>query len=195
MKVRMPTLVQSLGAIERALRRLDRPVVRLLRPGIQVDKRWSDRSGTAPPNELRQLYGWRDGSKVAEGCLLDDLHFIPGFYLLSFDDALSTYSAVCSDERWEQRWFPLFANGGGDFYAISCDQNFSDFGKIVGFVLGAAEQLVEYESLTTMMATFAECYLQGVCFLSASGCLEQDDIGHAMLARRFNPAVELWRVN
>ncbi len=113
---------------------------------------------------------------------------------MSLDDSLTTYRAVAADSRWDPAWLPIFANGGGDFYATRCGAG-DGTGSVVGFLVGQSEHPIEYESLTAMAATILACYEEGVFFLSKEGYLEADDHAHAAIARRLNPALGFWRRN
>jgi hypothetical protein len=144
-----------------------------------------------PTREVVDLFGWRNGTHASTGMLLDDLHFFPGFYFLSLAEAVISYRRFRDDERWDRSWFPLFANGGGDFYAAVCRPG-ELTSPIVGFLLGQPEHPVEYETLTAMVNTLLAAFREGVFFVEG-GALEVDDARYAMLARRHNPNVALWR--
>lgn len=149
--------------------------------------------GLKPTKELVELYQWRDGTLVEEGTMLDDVQIIPGYHFLSLKDAVSCYLAMRDDNRWSFSWFPVFANGGGDFYAVDLSQSDGESAPIVGFILGEIEQEVEYQSLTTMLLTFSECFENGVVFKTEDGYLEMDDDQQTEIAMRNNPKVEFWR--
>ena len=190
----MNTMLPDLDAIVSHLSDLDRPVVDLLQPGLATEEVAATLKSLSvtPPNELFGLYGWCNGTKVLKGDNLDDLHFFPGFYFLSLEDALKTYLAFESESRWNKKWFPLFANGGGDFYAISCSIAKCDHGEITGFLLGEAEQVVEFESLVAMIATVRKCYDTGVYWVSEAGYLEADDRRQAQIAKQLNPHLAIY---
>jgi hypothetical protein len=76
-------------------------------------------AGRAPANEVVALYGWGNGTNAPAVTPLDDIHFFPGFYLMSLEEALVSYAAFCHDDRSQPDWLPLFANRGGDFYAAA----------------------------------------------------------------------------
>jgi len=137
------------------------------------------------PAELFRLYGWRNGTRVEAGDQLDGLHFFPGYYFLSFEDALASYLLFENDSRWDCSWFPIFANGGGDYYALDIRT-----GKVIGFLLGESDQLPEFDSITAMIRTLAECYEKGIFFLDSSGYLEVNDQRQIEIARKLNPGIE-----
>jgi cell wall assembly regulator SMI1 len=144
--------------------------------------------GLAGCAELRDLYTWHDGTRT-DGVVLDDIQVFPGFYFLSFADALANYDAFCPDPRWDAGWLPLFASGGGDFYVV--DLAGADRGAIRHFRIGESVHPVEFASLVDMVATLVAAFESGVFFLDR-GYLEVDDHAFADLAARFNPLVPWW---
>jgi len=171
------------------------PVCNLFNAGLSEEEieRSFKRAGLEPTKELVELYKWRNGTPVEEGTMLDDVQIIPGYHFLSLKDAISSYLAMKDDNRWNPSWFPVFANGGGDFYAVDLSQSDGESAPIVGFILGEIEQEIEYQSLTTMLLTFSECFEKGVVFKTEDGYLEMDDDQQAEIAMRNNPEVEFWR--
>ena len=125
--------------------------------------------------------------------MLDDVQIIPGFHFLSLQDSIGNYLAIKSDPRWRSNWFPIFANGGGDFYAIDLSLANENFAPVIGFILGEDEQEIEYQSLTRMVSTFCECCDKSIVFMTEEGYLEMDDEKQAEIARKHNPDVEFWR--
>lgn len=178
--------------ITAALARLGRnEVLKRLLPGISpevVRERFRD-IGVSAGDPLVALYSWCGGTAVEAGTPLEDVQFFPGFWFLSFDDAIANYLAFRDDSRWSRSWFPVFANGGGDFYAVWTERPAQ---PVVGFLIDQAEHPVEYTSLATMCITLAECFDQGVFYVDERGFLEMDDARHADIARRNNPGLEVW---
>ena len=110
-----------LATIETALQRLDRQaLLRSLQAGLSAEDVRSSIGAVALPSSpvLEALYGWRNGTSTTGDVTLDDIHILPGFYLLSIEDAIASYRAFVTDSRWRPGWLPLFANGGGDFYVL-----------------------------------------------------------------------------
>jgi cell wall assembly regulator SMI1 len=188
----MPGVTDNLEIIRSYLERLDRhEVLARLLPGLRPDdiqRRLTD-VGLGVPPDLVDLYAWRNGTRVEPGADLDSVHFFPGFWLLSLDDALTNYVAFRDDPRWAPSWLPVFSNGGGDFYAVNARE--APF-HVIGFLIDQPDQPVEYESLAHMAQTLAECFQAGAFFVDDRGYLEMDDQRYAEIARRNNPNVPLW---
>lgn len=174
---------------------LRRPVVHSLQAGAdeKTMRALFEAEGLAVPHDVLELWSWRNGTLVLAGkTILDDIHFFPGFFFYSFEDALNQYRAMKGDDRWNARWLPVFANGGGDFYAVVCDGS-GDAGSVIGFILGQSKHPVEYQSLEKMCETLLACYARGVFFVTPEGYLEMDDMAHSEIAMHLNPEVSFWK--
>jgi hypothetical protein len=187
-------LADSLTAIEARLGGLDRRVVSFLQPGLSKEDTSArlGMRGLSIETDLLNLYEWRNGTDAPKSTILGDLAFIPGFYLLSLEDALANFDAFGADPRWQQAWFPLLADGGGDFLTIDLTAG-SDFGAVRHFRIEQEEHPLEYRSLRAMFATFASAYERGIFRVDADGFLEVDDGEYAILAAELNPEVAWWR--
>jgi cell wall assembly regulator SMI1 len=138
---------------------------------------------------VEALYSWRDGTQTA-GATLDDIQLFPGFYFLSLEEAIANYRAFVADPRWRPEWFPLFANGGGDFYLVDLGGQLS--GSVRHFRIEESEHPVEFRSLPDMMRTLADAFDKGVFFVHPDGYIEMDDLRFATLAAELNPGVPWW---
>jgi cell wall assembly regulator SMI1 len=181
---------ECVQGIEARLRELHRSVIDKLLPGVSQDSisLLLKSCGLDAPDGLVALYAIHDGTGVEEGEPLDDIHFFPGFYWLSLADAVEIYRSISPDVLWDDSWFPVFSNGGGDFYAVICDENSPNFGSVVGFLLGSEVQSIEFQSVLTMLRTSAECYERGVYFLDGE-YLESRDAEAAQVAKLMNPDI------
>lgn len=152
---------------------LERPVAARRRNGLNenvvIEKLFS--KGLECHADFLETYCSCDGTETAEGESLDEIQFFPGYYWMSLDEALEIYDALVIDDRWNRGWFPVFASGGGDFYAVICDESSRDFGSVVGFILGETDHLVEFENLTTFLNTIEQSFSERAFFV-ADGYLE-----------------------
>ncbi len=176
------------------LQKNKRPVAELLNIGLLPNKVESllNEISIELPSSIKEMYYWRNGTRVEEGDALDDLHFFPGFYWLSLEDAIKSYKAFMNDNRWSKEWFPIFANGGGDFFAVLCSGDINIVGGIVGFILGEQGHSVEYENIESMLSTINTCFCEGVYFLSEEGYFDADDNTQIKIAKRYNPDLDFY---
>jgi cell wall assembly regulator SMI1 len=142
--------------------------------------------GLQMPDDLRDLYSYCDGTSTFEGDVLGEIQFFPGFYWMSLEDALISYRAVSKSEGWNRAWLPIFANGGGDFYAVVCENTSPYFGEVVGFVLGEPDQMVEFRTVTSLFETIDRSFSHGAFFVS-DGRLKADYSKMRAIARMAQP--------
>ena len=188
----METITQLLNEIEKSLQQLDHSCVDHLNPGITSLKiqELFEEIPLQPNQDLHALYAWRNGSKDSEGITLGELAFFPGFYLMSLEESIQTYMELRARDVWNKFWFPIFASGGGDFYAMNLAPEAQ--GQILGFYVFEEEGQVEYWSLKSMLATLKACYEQGIIFRNEQGYLDMDYRKHAEVAHEINPDVKMW---
>ncbi|MBK4774964.1 SMI1/KNR4 family protein [Streptococcus rubneri] len=188
----MGNISQLLNEIEKSLQQLDYPCVDHLNSGLssQKTKELFEEIPLQPTQDLRALYTWRNGSKDCEGITLGELAFFPGFYLMSLEESIQTYLELRERNGWDKSWFPIFASGGGDFYAMNLASEAQ--GQILGFYVFEEEPQVEYWSLKSMLTTFKVCYEQGIIFRNEQGYLDMDYRKHAEIAHDINPEVKMW---
>ena len=188
----MEMITQLLNEIEKCLQKLDHSCVDHLNPGIssQQIQELFEKIPLQPTQDLRALYTWRNGSKDCEGITLGELAFFPGFYLMSLEESIQTYLELRETDAWGKSWFPIFASGGGDFYAMNLAPEAQ--GKILGFYVFEEEAQVEYLSLKSMLATLKVCYEQGIIFRNEQGYLDMDYREHAEIAHDINPDLKIW---
>lgn len=188
----MEMLSQLLNEIEKCLQQLDHSCVDHLNPGLSSQKiqELFEKIPLHPTQDLRALYTWRNGSKDCEGITLGELAFFPGFYLMSLEESIQTYLELRETDAWGKSWFPIFASGGGDFYAMNLAPEAQ--GQILGFYVFEEETQVKYQSLKSMLATLKACYEQGIIFRNEQGYLDMDYRKHAEIAHDINPEVKIW---
>lgn len=190
----MNRISDGLASIEAGLRQLNRErLLGLLQPGLGascVERRFAETS-FAGSNDLVELYLWRNGVPAQTDAPLGKLWMFPGFYFPSLEESFANYLTFKKDPRWGDRWFPVFADGGGDFYAVES----SSEGRwpVRHFRIAEHEHPVEYESLEKMVCTIAAAYDQGIFFVDLNGSLELFEDRFDELAREMNPGVAWWR--
>jgi cell wall assembly regulator SMI1 len=184
------SIAETFSAIVASLERLRRPAARLLQPGLTRPQiaTIEARLPFKLTRELVSLYRTTNGTPLKKGSTVDQLSFFPGYYLLSLEDAATEYRQKRSAPQWKKGWFPLFANGAGDYYAVPCAPTSPG---VIGFLRGEPDQPVEYASVTSMFATLAECFATGAFFVR-KGDFGIDDDKHRRVAIKLNPRLALW---
>ena len=190
----MNTLTSFLNSLVSQLQKWGLNTPEYLQPGIDASK-VQDMLATVnltPTDELLELFSWHNGVTEKGGVALKDIQFIPGFYLLSIEEAVAHLNANKGDARWAPNWFPILANSGGDFYAVVLTDESKVSSPVVNYTMGYPEVDIEYSSIESMMETFVECANAGITFVN-EGRLDMDDAKQAVVAKRLNPSVELWQ--
>jgi hypothetical protein len=190
-KMKLNSITENMNKIVAQLTRLQRPVVKLLQPGLSLDEiaQYEKKLSFKLTPELILLYQLKNGTTAPENTPLEDMWFFPGFYFLSLGEAADVCLRRQRSRQWKKDGFPVFADGGGDFYVVSCDAK-SPAG-VIGFMHGEPEQEVEYQSLAAMFETIAECLIEGAFFVKNDD-FEIDDAKHEQIAAKLNPNVAFW---
>ena len=188
----MGNIILLLDKIETSLQQLHHSCVDHLNPGLSSQKiqELFEEIPLQPNQDLHALYAWRNGSEDSEGITLGELAFFPGFYFMSLEESIQTYLELRETDDWKKSWFPIFASGGGDFYAMNLASEGQ--GQILGFYVFEEEAQVEYQSLESMLATLKACYEQGIIFRNEQGYLDMDYRKHAEIAHDINPDLKIW---
>lgn len=190
----IPPIDQSLAAIEASLRRLGRTqLLDALAPGIParvVSERLAQFALTSTP-DLDALYEWHNGCDPDACSTLGQLWMFPIYYLLSLDESAATYSALCESGRWQSNWWPVFADGGGDFYVANL--NDCSNSQVYHFHNEYMECPIEFDSLSAMMATIAAAFKQGIYYATSQTEPIIEIAGEFdRLAAEMNPTVAWW---
>jgi cell wall assembly regulator SMI1 len=190
-----PRLVRALDEVVGHLTRLGCAVVPLIRPGLTASEIAQEEAKLpfALTEEIRAVYRWRNGVRAEDGAVLADVWFFPGFYLPRLEDAVQEFHDRKLGPQWRKGWFPLFADGAGDFYNVPCRKKATDAAPVIAFMHGEPDQNVEYLDVTTMIETLADSYRQGAFFTDPDGALDMDDEAHGRIARQHNPGVAVWQ--
>lgn len=177
-------IFESLGA-------LLRPVASQRRVGLsseRVVERFKSIGQHCHPDVVT-AYRAADGTDSESDDSIGDISLFPGYYWLPLDEAFETYTAINKSPQWREDWFPIFASGGGDFYAIVCSDRESAFGSIVGFILGEPEQMIEFPTLSAMLETIARSFEQGA-FRIEAGHLQADYAAFRIIAEKVSPSFQ-----
>jgi hypothetical protein len=171
----------------------------------------------ALPRSVIELYKWSAGNKP--GAEVDaDFYPIPNFGMDPLSEVIETYKLLSVGQEYPRfhcgamRWFPIFRNGGTDFYGICCRDDAAEDGEIVyddnegkhrDCVTPPPIVFVGFEA---MLRTALCCYETGVYYIGRRGHLTYgintyDDEGYLVsvdqsefkkVARQFNPGVKYW---
>jgi hypothetical protein len=152
------------------LRGLNRPVVPLLRPGVDASS--VDAALGAPaPASVAEWFGWCNGVASQSGQIQDDVNVIPGYNPLSIEEAVQMMGDYSGDPTLGQNWVPLLGSAGGDIYAAVWTPG--EDAKVAGVLIGEPTE-IEFSNVEQMVTVFNGCYRDGAFFVDGQGRLAMD---------------------
>ncbi|PKQ25466.1 MAG: hypothetical protein CVT64_09680 [Actinobacteria bacterium HGW-Actinobacteria-4] len=144
--------------------------------------------GLEPTDELVEFFSWQ-GGMGGDSLTLGQLWIMPGFLPLSITDAVQMYRLYADGPDWLPRWFPVFEDQAGWFYAY-------DLGEFRGAVVLFQHETGQYpyvfESLAAMFSTHRAALDRGAISVDSEGVLEQDYERLSAVAKELNPKVPWW---
>lgn len=129
------------------------------------------------------LYSWHNGSDPNSPNEIGDLTIIPGFYLLTLEEAVQLRETFLDDPRWRPDWVPFMADGGRDFY-VSSGSLGSD-GEVLHFCIDEVETPTLSKSMSEFLEKIAHCFSAGIFFVDDEGLYEMDDLSYTRLLGDF----------
>ena len=188
---------ESLKAIETSLACLSRDILlQSFRPGVAPEEVRARLQcfGFGSLDDLESLLEWHDGLDCDGTVAMGDIWMIPGFYLMSLDEAAFEYEQIQGfhDDRWDPCWWPVFENSGGDFIVVALPPDGD--GGVYYFFNEATEWPKIFESLADMMATVAAGFDQGIFIVSSDdGAICDRNLEDLLqLGAMMNPSVGCW---
>jgi HEAT repeat protein len=157
-------------------------------------------------DEVYDYFGWRDGlrtTREADGVRTTrdaDYELFPGFTMLSFEEALADYrllvdaaarfaqAGVPAGSLWNERWFPLFRDAGGEYHVTLTDARPAHTAPVYMVVREDPEAAyLAYDSLTSLIQTVADCFDTGAFRAVEGGIVEEDRSRAATIVGGHNP--------
>jgi hypothetical protein len=148
------------------LGRLNRPAAWWIRPGVPAD-----RLPAGAPESVAHWFAWADGIESFEGQLFNDASVIPGYTLVSVDEAARLMPAYGADPVLRDRWFPLLTTAAADLYAAVWAPGAE--AQVASVVAGEPTE-VEFGSIERMVDFFNACFDTEVFFVDDEQRLASD---------------------
>jgi hypothetical protein len=150
-------LTDALNQFVDHLGRLNRPAAWWIRPGVTAGQ-----LPVGAPESLVHWFAWADGIESFEGQLFSDASVIPGYTLVSVEEAARLMPAYREDPVLRDRWFPLLTTASADLYAAVWAPG--EEAQVVTVVVGEPTE-VEFASIERMVDFFNACYDANVFFV------------------------------
>lgn len=151
----------------------DLAALRLASPGRERVVEMVSALGLACPGTLAALYAWSDGLQHKVGQPLEEVVLFPLFTWLPLGKAIAQRESLMAAGGWNTAWLPVFADAHGDYYAVMCNPDSEDFGRVVGFIKGEARHIIDYVDLAVMLRSIEAAYADGAIRV-VEGALEAD---------------------
>jgi hypothetical protein len=159
------------------LARLKLPAAAMMSPGLDPSyvRTTIENLKLECPDELVELYSRSAGIDAPEDALLGHMWMYDSHFLLPFEEAVRIQQYFAGGPRWDSAWFPVFGNGGGDYYLVHCKADRDDWSQITYFMMGSGEEAdLEFSSLEDMLIVISECFDKGICSVDERGGLDTD---------------------
>lgn len=138
------------------------------------------------PGSLAALYASGDGLLLKPGQNFEEGVLFPLFTWVPLGEAIDLRKQLLAAGSWQADWLPVFADPHGDHYAVICNPDSGDFGRVLGVIKGEGRQIVEFDGLDPMLAIIEACYAEGV-FSIVDGALDADYARMDEIANRMQP--------
>lgn len=148
--------------------------------------------------ELVLFYNWKNG--ISESLFerpAVEIELFPEGIMLSLQEAIERYILYTkTDKIWSVHYFPIFTNGGGDYYLYNLDKGSKDFGAI--FLYAPSLLLKEvpdllYDSIISFLRTIIECIEAGAYEYNPSGGINVDYDLKFEISKKHNSKSEYWK--
>jgi len=120
------------------------------------------------PEDAYKLYQWRNGIANIYAHNFNHQPFFSFGIFYSLQSAIELYkSHSLVNGYWEDCYFPLFTNGGGDFILLNIDEKSREYEMVYLYspsINLSIEPVSIYDSIKTMLDTILLCYQKKAYF-------------------------------
>ncbi|BAY10387.1 HEAT repeat domain-containing protein [Calothrix sp. NIES-2098] len=170
----MSVLTETLERIFKHLQQHRAEIASLLQPGLTIEDIQSQIKPLSfcLPQEVYELYQWRNGIDYSNISKIENLHFdisfIPRLDFLPLEEAIESSKEIeefrdkytsPEEENCHKPWFPIFGSDDLEYLIVFGDSVTSQDSPIMHCHLGGGSlPQVKYPNLTIFMMVVAECY-------------------------------------
>lgn len=158
------------------------------------------------PNEIYELFLWKNGIINTGNHKLGTLWHIPMHYFLNIDEAINNYRYDCIKENFfPKNFFPILASGGGDLLLFNMSKLNDDLPKIFFYSLSNPDfyslsnpdsdaMMSAFDNLETFLKTLIICFERNIFFADDDGLIETDDDKEYAISKELNPNSDYWKL-
>jgi cell wall assembly regulator SMI1 len=152
------------------LKQINHPVLSSLKKGLTEDKirELEIKYKINLPTSLKDLYSTYNGVNT-EGKTIGELSIFPNGIFLSLEESFSAFNVNTEHNYWEKSYFPICANGDGDFILVQLAPE-EDFDRIYWY----SPSNTDFDCITSiydnefsMINTVIKCYEKGAYFIKS----------------------------
>jgi hypothetical protein len=192
--------LEALSLFENQLTEKRPAAIALLQPGLSHREITKQLKRVGIENDqVTALYSWRNGISASnfQSQTIDELEIFPTKIMLSLEEAINAYE-ICVNRKkeWDEHFFPLFTDGGGDYILFNFDKSSPDHGQLYFYspsLLLSEKPVSIYDSVERMIYTFAKSLEAGV-YIQIPG--EDPDIDFEVIyaiGKKINPKSEYYQ--
>jgi cell wall assembly regulator SMI1 len=114
------------------------------------------------PEDLKRIYKWKNGQN--QNCYES---FVNNAAFMSLEDVLDSAAELTAmidsdfeiENWWNENWFPIFHNGGGDYICFDCKGTFTgNSGQVIEFWHADADRNVISPTLEVFISQIVKYY-------------------------------------
>ena len=160
-------------------------------------------------NELCELYFLANGTNLYNQDLpLGKMGLIPIHCFLDLSAAEQYYDQLIgisnpktndffyngeTNFKPEEKLFPILDDSGGTCYWVDLNERTPNYSKIFYTNVDGEYPDYVFDNLTSMFATFAECYESSIIFVDREGFLNCHYYEYYKIASKYNPTIKYWK--
>jgi len=175
----------ALEALLEALQDAGIPLVASLAPGLpraEIDAKMASLPGRLAA-EVVEYFEWRNGLTLDREA---DVEFFPQGIPLSLDEAIAQYglqrnvasqiaqqAGLPAGDIWNERWFPVFHNGAGDYYLTLLDAGPATRSPVHTVTNDERQPVLAHKSLTALIEHVGTRWRSGAYSISEDGVVTE----------------------
>ncbi|WP_448633976.1 hypothetical protein [Pedobacter panaciterrae] len=152
------------------------------------------------PQEVYDLFTWKNGFKPSEAHPIIPLHLFPNGIPFTLDEALHCYDLLSITKQcFKPNYFPLFAGcspaSNDHILLIDLDQNSDSYRMISLYspsMFGAADPMTIYDSLSSLLETTISSYDRRAFWIADEALVIDSRMFHTIMSD-LNPNSEYWQ--
>lgn len=184
------------------IQKLELPVISILNEGLSLEKllTFSTNSGYKLPENVVELYLWRNGTSLNKKKSYIDMEFFPYYYFMSFDNAINVRASLIKQQKifknflnsktpFKENFFPIFNSLDTTFILVDCEKG--NDSPLFEYITETSSLRICYDNIEAFLETLIECYKRRIYFKDKKNHLTVDLNREIDVIRTINKYVQL----